>query len=167
MEQPVTYRPSQGLTLLYAVAAVVVVIWGMREAAPLLIEVLLAIFIAIVCAPSLYWLQKKGFPAWLSLVVVITVLLLIAFGFIVLMGSSIASFSANLAHYKKTLTTTYQGVLHFLDNTHIIEILENDHANANEFRSDHTQHVCWCARSRSGGRMVSYTTGIRNAKASR
>jgi len=124
VEQPVTYRPSQGLTLLYAVAAVVVVIWGMRAAAPLLIEVLLAIFIAIVCAPSLYWLQKKGCPAWLSLVVVITVLLLIAFGFIVLMGSSIASFSANLAHYKKTLTTTYQGALHFLDDTHIIEILE-------------------------------------------
>ncbi len=124
MEKKIIDRPSSGLTLLYAVAALVIVIWGMREAAPLLVEVLLAVFIAIVCAPSLYWLQRKGLPAWLALVVVITVMLLIAFGFIILMGSSISSFSSNLSHYKKSLATTYQGILNFLDKTHIVERLE-------------------------------------------
>ena len=101
-------------------------LWVCGAAAPLLIEVLLAIFIAIVCAPKSLLVAKKRISR-----VAFTcggyhcAMLLIAFGFIVLMGSSIASFSANLAHYKKTLTTTYQGVLHFLkDNTHIIEILE-------------------------------------------
>jgi len=87
MEQITSSRSSRGVTVLYAVAALVIVIWGMREAAPLLVEILLSVFIAIVCAPSLYWLQRKGLPAWLSLVVVITVMLLVAFGFIVLMGS--------------------------------------------------------------------------------
>ena len=100
MEQITSGRSSRGVTVLYAVAALVIVIWGMREAAPLLVEILLSVFIAIVCAPSLYWLQRKGLPAWLSLVVVITAMLLVAFGFIVLMGSSISSFSANLGQYK-------------------------------------------------------------------
>ena len=124
MEQITSNRSSRGVTVLYAVAALVIVIWGMREAAPLLVEILLSVFIAIVCAPSLYWLQRKGLPAWLSLVVVITVMLLVAFGFIVLMGSSISSFSANLGQYKKSLTTTFQGVLNFLDDTHLVEKLE-------------------------------------------
>jgi len=124
LEQSASYQPSRGFILLLTSAAVVIVIAGMRAAAPLLVEVLLAVFIAIVCAPSLYWLQKKGLPAWLSLVAVITVMLLVALGFIVLMGSSIASFSANLAHYKKSLSVTYQGVLTFLDDTHIVERLE-------------------------------------------
>ena len=124
MEQSSTYQPSRGFVLLLASAAVVVVIAGMRAAAPLLNEVLLAVFVAIVCAPSLYWLQKKGLPAWLSLVTVITAMLLVALGFIVLMGSSIASFSANLAHYKKSLTATYQSMVNFLKDNHIVEILE-------------------------------------------
>ena len=124
MEQITSSRSSRGVTVLYAVAALVIVIWGMREAAPLLVEILLSVFIAIVCAPSLYWLQRKGLPAWLSLVVVITVMLLVAFGFIVLMGSSISSFSANLGQYKKSLTTTFQSVLNFLDDTHLVEKLE-------------------------------------------
>ena len=64
-------QPSRGFTLLLSVASIVIVIYGMHAAASLLVEVLLAIFIAIVCAPSLYWLQKKGLPTWLSLVVVI------------------------------------------------------------------------------------------------
>ena len=124
MEQITSDRSSRGVTVLYAVAALVIVIWGMREAAPLLVEILLSVFIAIVCAPSLYWLQRKGLPAWFSLVVVITVMLLVAFGFIVLMGSSISSFSANLGQYKKRLTTTFQGILNFLDDTHLVEKLE-------------------------------------------
>ena len=53
MEQMTSGRSSRGVTVLYAVAALVIVMWGMREAAPLLVEILLAVFIAIVCAPSL------------------------------------------------------------------------------------------------------------------
>ena len=124
MEHSVTDRPSRGITLLYAIAALVIVIWGMRGAAPLLVEVLLSVFIAIVCAPSLYWLQRKGLPTWLALIVVVSVMLLMVFGFIVLMGSSISGFMANLGHYKKSLSTTYQGVLNFLDDTHLVERLE-------------------------------------------
>ena len=124
MEQTLSGRPSRGVTILFAFAALVIVIWGMREAAPLIVEILLAIFIAIVCAPSLYWLQRKGFPTWLALITVITVMLLNAFGFIVLMGSSISSFSANLSQYKKSLTVTFQRVLTFLDDTHLVERLE-------------------------------------------
>ena len=124
MEQTLGVRPSRGVTLLFSIAALVIVIWGMREAAPLLVEILLAVFIAIVCAPSLYWLQRKGLPSWLALIVVITLMLLVAFGFIVLMGSSISSFSSNLSQYKKSLTATFQGVLNFLDDTHLVERLE-------------------------------------------
>ena len=117
-------QPSRGFTLLLSVASIVIVIWGMRQSAPLLVEVLLAIFIAIVCAPSLYWLQKKGLPTWLSMVVVILGMFSIAIGFIVLMGPSVTSFANDLPQYKKEVIQTYEGVGEWFDKLNIVERLE-------------------------------------------
>ena len=57
--------------ILLTIAAFVVVVAGMSAAKVILIPFLLSAFIAIISAPPLFWLQRKGFPTWLALLIVI------------------------------------------------------------------------------------------------
>ncbi len=82
-------------------AAFVLVIAGMRVAAVILVPFLLAAFIAIVSAPPMFWLQRKGFPAWLALLSVIVIVLIFLLLVSGLIGSSINDFTANLPDYDK------------------------------------------------------------------
>ena len=47
---------------MYVSAAVVLVCMGLRLAAPVVVPVLLALFIAIVTAPIVIWLCDRGYP---------------------------------------------------------------------------------------------------------
>jgi predicted PurR-regulated permease PerM len=64
--------PGRGLII---AAALALVIGMMKLAAPLLVPVLLAIFIAIITTPGLNWMRRKGVPKWLALGVIAFVLL--------------------------------------------------------------------------------------------
>lgn len=97
-------------------AALVVVIAGMREAAQILVPFLLAIFIAIICGPSFFWLKKRGLPPVAAVATVIlgilgAELLLGAF-----VGTSIDSFIENLPGYQQRLKEEAGAVLALLGN---------------------------------------------------
>ncbi|MBU3950971.1 MAG: AI-2E family transporter [Proteobacteria bacterium] len=84
-------------------AAFVIVVAGMKAAAVLVVPFLLAAFLAIICAPPLFWMQKKGIPSLGG----ILILMLCAIGaqvvLVTLVSSSIADFSNNLAFYQERL----------------------------------------------------------------
>ena len=98
------YKRATASQILVTVAAFIVVVAGMRAAVDILIPFLLAIFIAIIAAPPLFWLQRKKLPTWLSLLTVITGLLLIIFLVALLLGTSIRDFSRNLPLYEAKLS---------------------------------------------------------------
>ena len=52
--------------MLLTAAAFVVVVAGMRAAESIVVPFLLSVFIAIISAPSLFWLERKGLPRWLA-----------------------------------------------------------------------------------------------------
>jgi AI-2 transport protein TqsA len=100
--------------ILLTIAAFVVVIAGMSAAKVILVPFLLAAFIAIISAPPLFWLQRKGLPAWLSLLIVVLGVLLIVLLVAVLVGTSVRDFSKDLPMYEATLrqhTTLIMGLL--------------------------------------------------------
>jgi AI-2 transport protein TqsA len=86
--------------ILVTIAAFVVVVAGMSAAKVILVPFLLAAFIAIITAPPLFWLQRKGLPAWLAIVIVIIGVLLIGFLVASLVGSSVKEFSKDLPVYE-------------------------------------------------------------------
>ena len=65
-------RPA--VPLLLSVAAFVVVVAGMRAALPVLFPFVLSIFIAVVAAPPVFWLQRRGLPKWLAMLSVLAAL---------------------------------------------------------------------------------------------
>ena len=79
-----------------AIAAFVVVIAGMRAATTIVVPFLLAAFIAIISAPPMFWLHRKGLPVWFSLLLVIVAVVLIGLLISGLVGSSVKVFTKEL-----------------------------------------------------------------------
>lgn len=88
--------------LMYAAAAVIIIA-GLRVAAPILNPILMAVFFSIIIYHPIAWLKEKGVNGLLSIAIVVFGLLVILF----LMGGavtrSIIEFSQNLPFYKKEL----------------------------------------------------------------
>lgn len=87
--------------LLINMAAFVVVVAGMKAASDILVQVLLAIFLAAIISPAFFFLQRRGLRPVLALLILIGLLLLVGlFGFSVV-SSSAQSFADNLPKYQE------------------------------------------------------------------
>ncbi len=98
-----TAEKSPTTMFILTIAALVIIIAGMKAAQTIIIPFLLSGFIAIICGPPLVWLRKKGLPtvpAILSVIVVVSFLGLLTTA---LIGSSINDFSQELPVYQAQL----------------------------------------------------------------
>ena len=91
---------SKAASILLTAAAFVVVVAGMRAAESIVVPFLLSVFIAIISAPSLFWLERKGLPRWLAMLIVIGAIIAAAIGVTALVGTSIREFSRDLPEYR-------------------------------------------------------------------
>jgi len=98
-------RKATASKIMLTLAAFVIVVAGMRASATILVPFLLAAFLAIISAPPMFWLQRKGVPKWLSLLIVIFGIVLIAWLILALVSSSIISFTNDLPEYEAKLKT--------------------------------------------------------------
>ena len=97
--------------MLLNLAAFVIIIAGVKAAAPFLVPVLLAVFIATLAAPFLFWLTGRGVPSPLAIFIVILLFLLLEVGLGALLGTSVSDFSQNLPYYQERLNAIYNEIL--------------------------------------------------------
>ena len=97
-------KASFGSPWLITLAAFVVVIAGMRAAEAIVVPFLLSVFIAVISAPSLLWLEDRRVPRWLAMIIVLGVIILAAAGLSMLIGSSIKDFSQAVPQYQQRLS---------------------------------------------------------------
>lgn len=105
---------SPGARFLVVAACFVVVAAGMRAAAPIIVPFLLALFIALISAPPLLWLQDKGVPqgtAVLAVVLLIVVFCLILAGII---SRSVTEFTHALPTYQASMQERLEGLVAWL-----------------------------------------------------
>jgi len=76
-----TVRGSPIFRNLLVAAAIVILVFGLKYSSDVLAPIFLAATLAILFTPALWWLEKKGLPAWLALLVMVLAL----GGFIILM----------------------------------------------------------------------------------
>ncbi len=100
-------------------AAFVIVVAGMKAAAPMLTPFLLSIFIAIISAPSMFFLQRQGLPTLIALLAVISMVVLILTLIAVLIGNSIEDFRQSLPAYQLRLQERLQGATELLERISI------------------------------------------------
>ena len=84
-------------------AALVIVVAGMRQASTIVVPFLLATFFAVVLTPALRWLQKRGLPTPISLLIIISIVIFGAYGVVSLVGHSLGEFYDNLPQYQRRL----------------------------------------------------------------
>jgi AI-2 transport protein TqsA len=104
-------RTSQ---VVLTMAACVVIIAGMKAATVILVPFLLSAFIAIIGAPPMFWLQRKGVPSSLAvfLVVAATVGFVILVG--TLVGQSITDFTKDMPLYQEKIKAQTAAALSWL-----------------------------------------------------
>jgi len=99
---------SPGTRFLFILALVVIVVGGLRAAAPILLPFSLALFLAILTLPVVIWLQRRRVPGALAILLAVVVDLAI-FGLIILLASqSIADFQDRLPRYADRLTDIWR-----------------------------------------------------------
>lgn len=94
---------NPGARFLFLLASMVVVVYGVKFAAPVLVPTAMALFLAILTLPVMAFLARHRVPRWLSLTV--SILLNIAvFGLLlVLAGGSIIQFQERIPEYAESL----------------------------------------------------------------
>ena len=105
---------SKAASMLLTAAAFVVVVAGMRAAESIVVPFLLSVFIAIISAPSLFWLERKGLPRWLAMLIVIGAIIAVGMGVTALVGTSIREFSRDLPEYRARINSQVVPVVEWL-----------------------------------------------------
>jgi predicted PurR-regulated permease PerM len=86
-------------------ASFIIVVAGMKAASSLLVPFFLAVFISVICAPPLFWLQRKGVPKLIALILILVGILLVGLLFGALLGPSLNNFLSSLPGYQERLST--------------------------------------------------------------
>ena len=107
---------SSASRALIVAAAVIVIIAGMRQSAPLIVPFLLSVFIAVISFPLMCKLQQIGLHKSLSLMLVILLVISLAVGISLLIGSSITDFSRMLPEYQQKISAEWEQGLQWLNN---------------------------------------------------
>ncbi len=92
--------PRIGARSLFIGAAVVVVLAGLKAAQTLIIPFLLALFLAIICAPISAWLARRRVPVGIAVLIVVIAVLAVFTGFGAIVGSSVNDFAAFASQYQ-------------------------------------------------------------------
>lgn len=121
-------RRTTASKIMLVFAAFIIVVAGMRASTAILVPFLLAAFIAIISTPPMFWMQRKGIPKWLSLLIVIFGVVLLGWLIFLLVGSSLKAFTGELPVYEaklKKLTMTIATQLKTLGmDTAELELME-------------------------------------------
>jgi len=99
---------------LLILASFIIVVAGMKAASSILVPFFLAVFIAVICTPPLFWLQRKGVPKVLALVLILVAILVVGLLFGALIGPSLNDFLRSLPDYQERLSAHIAALIGWL-----------------------------------------------------
>jgi AI-2 transport protein TqsA len=109
-------KVSNVLVILITAAAFVIVVAGMRAASTIINPFLLSVFLASLCAPPLYWLQRQGVPNGLAVAIILAGLLVSALLLMVFVGRSVNTLTQQLPVYQERLGIIMAGLVAWLSS---------------------------------------------------
>jgi predicted PurR-regulated permease PerM len=112
---------NKTLQVLLILASFTVIVAGMKAAESIIVPFLLAVFISIVASPPFFYLQKKGIPKVIALLIVILAFLFFIFLIGLLIGTSVNDFTSKVPVYQQKLQGQTQAVVTWLIEKKFIE----------------------------------------------
>ncbi|MDX1493890.1 MAG: AI-2E family transporter [Longimicrobiales bacterium] len=95
---------SPGLKFLFSLACVVVIVFGLRLAAPILLPSALALFLAVLSLPIMIWLRNHRIPKASAIIIPVLLNVAVVGLLITLFSQSLSEFQRELPRYLNTLT---------------------------------------------------------------
>ncbi len=103
-----TRRPT---SMLFALAAVVIVLAGLKAGQTVLVPFLLAVFIATIASTPIQWLAKHRVPTWLAVTIVLVVLVVAVTGLGLVVLQTVRELNAERGVYIERLVAMRDGVI--------------------------------------------------------
>lgn len=113
-----SYKTLQALLIL---SSFTIIVAGMQAAKSIMVPFLLALFVSIIASPPYFWLQKRGIPKTVSLIIVILVFLIMVAFIGIIIGTSVSDFTIRLPFYEERLQTQTQDLVNFLIQKNIVK----------------------------------------------
>jgi predicted PurR-regulated permease PerM len=95
--------PVTGTRVLLTLASFVIVVAGLRAAEAIIVPFLLSALIAMICSPPLFWMQRRGVPTSLSVLIIVIGIMVLGLIFGTVIGTSLNSFAAAAPTYQQRL----------------------------------------------------------------
>ena len=111
---------SQLSNSLVQCAAFIIIVAGMKASSAIIVPFLLAAFLSIICAPPLFWMQKKGVSNIFAILILMFGVICIQMLLVTLVSSSIVDFTQNLSFYQERLKIVTIESIEFLSKFGVI-----------------------------------------------
>jgi len=96
---------------LLVMAAVVIILAGIKLSSVIIVPFLLSLFLAIILSPLFLWLKKLGLGDIFPLIIIVLLLVLIMTSLAILVGNSVQDFTQNVPMYEIKLKSDLSEVL--------------------------------------------------------
>ncbi len=108
-------KDRAGYTIL-VMAAVVIVLAGIKLSSAILVPFLLALFLATILSPLFLWLKKLGLGDIFPLIIIVLLLLLVITSLAILVGNSVQDFTQNVPFYEVKLKSDLSALLETINS---------------------------------------------------
>lgn len=98
-----TEAPFRGSRFLMVAAALVIVVAGLRAIKAIALPFIIAIFLSVLSAPLVAWLERRRVPRFLSVVTAVLANVAVAVAIVVAVGGSIRAFTESAPEYQQRL----------------------------------------------------------------
>lgn len=96
--------------------SIVVVIAGVMAAQSIILPIILALFISIICAQPIIWLEKRKVPYGIAMIIVLSSLGLLFMAFGGIIGNSLNRFSKDAPKYEENLRVIARSTVDYLND---------------------------------------------------
>ncbi|MGX2969076.1 AI-2E family transporter [Ursidibacter sp. B-7004-1] len=90
--------------ILLTIAAIVIILAGVKLSAEIIIPFLLSLFIAIICSPIIKVMTARKVPLWLAITLLFVLFIVISFFLVGLINSTVREFALSIPTYKILLS---------------------------------------------------------------
>jgi predicted PurR-regulated permease PerM len=111
-----TTTPRPGQSILITGACLIVILAGLKNAQQLVVPFFLATFIAILCLPTLKWLEGRKIPGFLAVFIVINIALFFGLILALFIGTSVHDFTLTLPTYEQQIREETRALFDWLNN---------------------------------------------------
>ncbi|MDO4697130.1 MAG: AI-2E family transporter [Pasteurellaceae bacterium] len=96
-------QPTAIPRILVTIAAIVIILAGVKLATEIVIPFLLSLFIAITCSPIIKLMTDRKVPLWLAITLLFALFIVVSFFLFGLINSTVREFTASIPSYKVLL----------------------------------------------------------------